>query len=272
MGSSEYCLLGCLVRARLRKWISGQPRQEDCAPWGGTWPASLAVQPSHSAGRGARGGSRERRVTVGVWMRELLKVASQSIKRQGPHVGAGLRAAWHASPGGGGEGATHPRPGCTHTHLLSFPPRTETWGPQGGGDEARPEMVPDRWRSCPTGWDGGLPGRGAGTWTLAAGVDQEEQRSAGDPGRAQARMSPAVLICEAGMTVALSSEAGQRALEVPPGLVGKPCPGLAGLPPNAAGGCLPEEGGQTQPRTRLIRSLANWHLILASRQHMTVCR
>lgn len=190
VGSSECCLLGCLVRARLRKWISGQPRQEDCAPWGGTWPASLAVQPSHSAGWGARGGSRERRVTVGVWMRELLKVASQSIKRQGPHVGAGLRAAWHASPGGGGEGATHPRPGCTHTHLLSFPPRTETWGPQGGGDEARPEMVPDRWRSCPMGWDGGLPGRGAGTWTLAAGVDQEEQRSAGDPGRATGPHEP----------------------------------------------------------------------------------
>lgn len=30
------------------------------------------------------------------------------------------------------------------------------------------------------------------------------------------------------------------------------------------------QGGQTRLGTRLIRSLANWHLILASRQHMTV--
>lgn len=32
------------------------------------------------------------------------------------------------------------------------------------------------------------------------------------------------------------------------------------------------QGGQTRLRTRLIRSLANWHLILSSRQHMTVYR
>lgn len=35
-------------------------------------------------------------------------------------------------------------------------------------------------------------------------------------------MSPAVLICETGMTIALSSGAGQRALEVPLGLVESP--------------------------------------------------
>lgn len=81
--SSECRLWGWLVGARLRKWMSGWWQQEDYDPWpvrpglgGGAWLASLTVRPSHCAGRGARGGSRERRVTVRVWMGQLFKVAS----------------------------------------------------------------------------------------------------------------------------------------------------------------------------------------------------
>lgn len=74
------------------------------------------------------------------------------------------------------------------------------------------------------------------------------------------------------MTIALSLGAGQGALEVPL----PQCP-----PPGTGTGCssnlmqsvaaFQRQGGQSWLGTGLIRSLANWHLILASRQHMTVC-
>lgn len=84
-------------------------------------------------------------------------------------------------------------------------------------------------------------------------------------------MSPAALTWEMGMIITLSLGAGQRATG--------PCwersrafPAWDWLPIRLMQlvAAFQRQGGQTRLGTRLIRSIANWHLIIASRQHMTV--
>lgn len=60
----------------------------------------------------------------------------------------------------------------------------------------RAETVPARWQACPTGWAGGLPGRGAGTWTRALGWIRKSRGQRVTRGGPQARVSPAVLVHE----------------------------------------------------------------------------
>lgn len=145
---------------------------------------------------------------------------------------------------------------------------TGAGAPAAAPAEPGADALPCReWKSSRCWWDPELPGRGR--WysrlLLAAG---HFRKSRGSPPRDLGQEAGTREPCALSSSVKwVRSQAcpWKPARESRASRAGP----FSSLMPSVA--AVQRWGGQTRLGTGLMRSLANWHLILASRQHMTVC-